>query len=95
MCEGCPLQTIADAFPYAQTDLRIWHERGGQPDRVTLTVTHGEEEVSAQGQSCREAVAAVLTQMDRSSRTANPNLTYVNGELDATRIGDCRAVMVE
>ena len=95
MCEGCPLQTIADAFPYAQTDLRIWHERGGQPDRVTLTVTHGEEEFSAQGQSCREAVAAVLTQMDRSSRTANPNLTYFGEGIDATRIGDCRVVMGE
>lgn len=95
MCEGCPLQMIADAFPKSQTELSIWREKAGTPDRVTLTVTHGAEEFSAQGPSCREVVAAVLVQIEKLPRTANPNLTYVNGELDATRIGDCRAVMVE
>jgi hypothetical protein len=88
MCDGCPLQAIADAFPKAQTELSIWREKAGTPDRVTLTVMHGAEEFSAQGSSCRDVVAAVLVQIDKLPHTANPNLTYFGEGLDATRIGD-------
>jgi hypothetical protein len=95
MCDGCPLQAIADAFPKAQTELSIWREKAGTPDRVTLTVTHGAEEFSAQGSSCRDVVAAVLVQIDKLPRTANPNLTYFGEGLDATRIEDCRVVMTD
>jgi hypothetical protein len=64
MCEGCPLQSIADFRALSKTELTIWHERTNQPDRVTLSVTRQGEQFTATGCQCREVVATLLTEMD-------------------------------
>jgi hypothetical protein len=63
-CTGCPLQTLADHFPRATTELRIWHERTGQPDRVLLSVTNQGEQFAVVAGECREAVAKLLQELD-------------------------------
>lgn len=64
MCEGCPLQTLADFFRDATTELRIWHGRVGEPDRVMLSVTHQGEQFAVTDSGCRGAVAKMLEEMD-------------------------------
>lgn len=64
MCEGCPLQSLADFFPRAETDLKIWHQRTGQPDHVMLSVTHDGEQFAAKDETCRGAVKKLLQEMD-------------------------------
>jgi len=64
MCPGCPLQSLADFFPCAETDLRIWHERSSQPDRVMLSVTHRGEQLAVTDETCRGAVAKLLQEID-------------------------------
>ena len=64
MCDGCPLQSLADFFPRATTHLDVWHERTNQPDRVMLSVTHQGEQFAVQDETCRGAVAKLLQEMD-------------------------------
>lgn len=63
-CQGCPLQTLADHFPKATTELRIWHERNGQNDMVHLSVTHQGEQFAVTDATCRGAVGKLLKEMD-------------------------------
>ena len=64
MCEGCPLQSLADFFPRATTHLDVWHERTGQEDRVMLSVTHEGEQLAVTDATCRGAVKKLLQEMD-------------------------------
>lgn len=65
MCDGCPLQTLADVHPHTCTRVTIWHEREGQPDRVQVAVIRdGNDSLDGSGETCREAVADLLQQMD-------------------------------
>ena len=64
MCDGCPLQTLADFFPDATTELRIWHGKGVEPDNVMLSVTHQGEQFAVVAGECREAVAKLMREMD-------------------------------
>jgi len=64
MCDGCPLQSLADFFQCAETDLHIWHERGDVPDRVMLSVTHQGEQFAVRDETCRGAVKKLLQEMD-------------------------------
>jgi len=75
MCDGCPLQTLADFFPRAETDLKIWHEKAGQCDYVRLSVTHQGEQFAVTDETCRGAVAKLLAEMDakRGGDTGNRN----------------------
>jgi hypothetical protein len=45
-------------------ELTIWHEKDGQPDLVTLSRTRPGEQFSVRAESCHEAVAKLLEQMD-------------------------------
>ena len=64
MCDGCPLQSLADFYREATTELRIWHGRTNEPDRVFLSITRPGEQLAVQGSSCREVVAKLLQEMD-------------------------------
>jgi len=64
MCEGCPLQSLADFFSCAETDLHVWHQKANQPDRVMLSVTHDGEQFAVTDETCRGAVAKLLQEMD-------------------------------
>ena len=64
MCDGCPLQTLADYFPNATTELRVWHGANGEPDQVLLSVTRPGEQLAVRDGTCRGAVAKMLQEMD-------------------------------
>jgi len=64
MCDGCPLQTLADFHHDCTTELRIWHGRTGEPDVVMLSVTRQGEQLAVRAGSCREAVKKLLEEMD-------------------------------
>jgi len=64
MCDGCPLQTLADFYRNAKTELRIWHGAAGEPDNVLLSVTRDGEQIAVRDGTCRGAVAKLLQEMD-------------------------------
>lgn len=64
MCDGCPLQTIADVWPGAWTRVEIFHPKKGEDVVQVSVVTYGQDPVVAIGKTCREAVAALLRMMD-------------------------------
>ena len=64
MCEGCPLQSLADFFPNATTELRIWHGAAGEPDNVLLSVTRDGDQFAVRDGTCRGAVKKLLQEMD-------------------------------
>lgn len=63
-CHDCPLQSLADLFPKANTRVTMWHERTGKPDCVQVSVIRDTEDYSADGHTCREAVAKLFAAMD-------------------------------
>lgn len=85
-CDGCPLQSIADLFPRATTELTIWHEGNGTEDRVMLSVTHAGEQFRVDDCHCRTAVAKMSAEMDvkRQTPESQGSQTLVGG--------DCRLV---
>lgn len=64
MCDGCPLQTLADFYRNATTELRIWHGKQDEPDQVLLSVTRDGEQIAVRDGTCRGAVAKLLQEMD-------------------------------
>jgi hypothetical protein len=66
MCEGCPLQTLADHFPKAMTRVVIWHEREGKPDMVQVSIVRDSaDDLVVTAPTCREAVAELLREMNQ------------------------------
>jgi hypothetical protein len=65
MCDGCPLQTLADFFPDATTELRVYHGKSGEVDSVQLSVTPNQgEQFAVTASACREAVGKLLQEMN-------------------------------
>ena len=77
-CDRCPLDTLATHFPESTTELRIWHGKADQVDRVMLSLTHQGEQFAVTAGECREAMAKLLEQMD---------------EKRGPQIGDCRVII--
>jgi hypothetical protein len=78
MCNGCPLQSIADTFPGATTELRIWHQGDDTPDRVLLSVTRHGEQLAVHDETCRGAVAKMCLEMDRTMQVGDCRVTIVD-----------------
>ena len=65
MCDGCPLQCLADVFPKSSTHVNIWHGQDGQPDVVQVSIVRYDiDDLVATAPTCREAVAELLRLMD-------------------------------
>ena len=64
MCDGCPLQTIADVWPGASTHVQIFHPKEGRDVVQVSVVVDGQDPIVADGETCRAAVAELLRMMD-------------------------------
>ena len=61
MCDECPLQAIADAFPKSATRVNIWHGKDGDRDVVQVSIVRDNtDDLVATAPTCREAVAELL-----------------------------------
>ena len=71
MCEGCPIQTLAELYRGQTTELRIWNEGDGKPSQVMLSVMIPGERFAVHDSTCRGAVAQMCREMDAANRVGS------------------------